>query len=558
MPSRAVDAAGLLAARDRRSESRRLRREQDAVLPQGRGARAAPRRCRSAEAVTLREGRDVTIVALSRLVHDALAAAERLAAEDGIEAEVIDPRTLVPLDLEAIVESVKRTGRLVVAHEAVEHGGFGAEIAAQVQEAAFDFLDAPIGRVGAPFAPIPFSAPLEDAYLPGADEIVAAVRATLSDQTIGAVVSGYLILRRFGVRLRDRRRGIGGMCACGASQRGPRRQGRACSRPGAGTAGRRSRCRWPSRCCSSRASTGTSTASRSRASAAGGCTMPRGKVIGGSGSINAMIYVRGNRADYDEWAAGGAEGWSYDEVLPYFKRSEDNERGEDAFHGVGGPLSVSDSRAMSPLIETMIEASRARGPRAQPRLQRRRARRASGRFQLTQRNGRRCSTAAAFLHPALERPNLDVFTDAMALRILFDGSRAVGVEVARDGKVEEIRAERDVILSAGRLPVAGAADDLRHRARRGSRALRDRGPREPAGRAQPPGPLHGAGELRDRRAVALRRLHAGELRAARDRGPRAADVQHPRGRGVLPHSAGAGRARHRVPLRRRRCSTTRG
>ena len=130
------------------------------------------------EAVTLREGGDVTIVALSRLVHDALAAADRLAAEDGIEAEVIDPRTLVPLDLEAIVESVKRTGRLVVAHEAVEHGGFGAEIAAQVQAAAFDFLDAPVGRVGAPFAPIPFSAPLEDAYLPGADEIVAAVRAT--------------------------------------------------------------------------------------------------------------------------------------------------------------------------------------------------------------------------------------------------------------------------------------------------------------------------------------------------------------------------------------------
>ena len=87
---------------------------------------------------------------------------------------MIDPRTLVPLDLELIVASVERTGRLVVAHEAVEHGGFGAEIAAQVQSAAFDFLDAPVARVGAPFAPIPFSAPLEDAYLPGTDEIVAA------------------------------------------------------------------------------------------------------------------------------------------------------------------------------------------------------------------------------------------------------------------------------------------------------------------------------------------------------------------------------------------------
>ena len=106
-------------------------------------------------------------------------------AEDGVEAEVIDPRTLVPLDLDAIAESVKRTGRLVVAHEAVEHGGFGAEIAAQVQHVVFDFLDAPVERVGAPFAPIPFSAPLEDAYLPGAAEIVAAVRATLSDKPSG-------------------------------------------------------------------------------------------------------------------------------------------------------------------------------------------------------------------------------------------------------------------------------------------------------------------------------------------------------------------------------------
>jgi pyruvate dehydrogenase E1 component beta subunit len=127
-------------------------------------------------AATLRAGSDVTVVALSRLVHDALGAADRLAAEDGIEVEVIDPRTLVPLDLDAILRSVERSGRLVVAHEAVEHGGFGAEIVAQVQRAAFDYLDAPIGRVGAPFAPIPLSPPLEDAYLPGVDEIVAAVR----------------------------------------------------------------------------------------------------------------------------------------------------------------------------------------------------------------------------------------------------------------------------------------------------------------------------------------------------------------------------------------------
>jgi acetoin:2,6-dichlorophenolindophenol oxidoreductase subunit beta len=123
-----------------------------------------------------RPGRDVTIVAWSKMVHEALRAAESLAHE-GIEAEIIDPRTLVPLDLDEIVGSVRRTGRLVIAHEAVQHGGFGAEIAARVGAAAFDDLDAPIARVGAPFAPIPLSPPLEDAYLPGADEVVAAVRA---------------------------------------------------------------------------------------------------------------------------------------------------------------------------------------------------------------------------------------------------------------------------------------------------------------------------------------------------------------------------------------------
>jgi choline dehydrogenase len=195
--------------------------------------------------------------------------------------------------------------------------------------------------------------------------------------------------------------------------------------------------------------------------------LPRGKVVGGSGSINAMIYVRGNRADYDGWAAGGADGWSYDDVLPYFKRSEDNERGANEFHGAGGPMSVSDSRSMSPLIETMIEASVLAGHEHNPDFNGA-SQEGVGRFQLTQRNGLRCSTAAAFLHPAAERPNLDVITDALALRILFDGTRATGVEVARGGTTEEIQAERDVILSAGayQSPVLlmlsgiGPAEDL--------------------------------------------------------------------------------------------------
>ena len=195
--------------------------------------------------------------------------------------------------------------------------------------------------------------------------------------------------------------------------------------------------------------------------------MPRGKVIGGSGSINAMIYVRGNRADFDGWAAGGADGWSYDEVLPYFKRSEDNERGEDEFHGVGGPLSVSDSRAMSPLIETMLEASVAAGHEQNPDFNGA-TQDGVGRFQLTQRNGRRCSTALAFLHPAADRPNLDVFTDTTVQRILFDGTRAVGVAAERGGAAVELRADREVILSAGAFhtPVllmisgVGPAEDL--------------------------------------------------------------------------------------------------
>ncbi len=179
MPSRAVDAAGLLAAAIRdpnpvvfvENKTLYFRKEE---VPE------RPEPVAIGTAAVLREGRDVTVVALSRLVHEALAAAERLAAEDGIEVEVIDPRTLVPLDLRTIVGSVERTSRLVVAHEAVEHGGVGAEIAAQVQAAAFDYLDAPIARVGAPFAPIPLSAPLEDAYLPGADEVVAAVRGLVA------------------------------------------------------------------------------------------------------------------------------------------------------------------------------------------------------------------------------------------------------------------------------------------------------------------------------------------------------------------------------------------
>jgi len=178
MPSRASDAAGLLASAVADPNPVVFVENKTLYFKKGEVA-DDPEPIPIGEAAVLRPGSDVTIVALSRLVDDALTAAERLSAE-GIEAEVIDPRTLVPLDLDTIVESVKRTNRLVVAHEAVEHGGFGAELVAEVQAAAFDHLDAPIQRVGAPFTPIPVSPPLEDAYLPGADEVYAAARSTLS------------------------------------------------------------------------------------------------------------------------------------------------------------------------------------------------------------------------------------------------------------------------------------------------------------------------------------------------------------------------------------------
>jgi pyruvate/2-oxoglutarate/acetoin dehydrogenase E1 component len=177
MPATAADAAGLLlsAIADPNPvvfvENKSLYYRRETIpealepLPIGR-------------AHTLRRGRDVTIVALSRMVGEAMTAAERLAA-DGIDAEVIDPRTLVPLDLDPIADSVRRTGRAVVAHEAVRTGGYGAELAAELQTAAFDYLDAPIQRVGAPFMPVPLSPTLEDAYRPAADQIEAAARLAI-------------------------------------------------------------------------------------------------------------------------------------------------------------------------------------------------------------------------------------------------------------------------------------------------------------------------------------------------------------------------------------------
>jgi choline dehydrogenase-like flavoprotein len=173
--------------------------------------------------------------------------------------------------------------------------------------------------------------------------------------------------------------------------------------------------------------------------------LPRGRVLGGTSSINTMVYVRGNPIDFDGW---GQPGWSYRELLPYFKRSEDNERGESAYHGAGGPLAVSDGRSNNPMSAAFVEAAAQAGhPTNQdfngPTQE------GFGFFQLTQRDGRRESSATAFLHPAAERPNLTVETNVQVHRVVVEAGRAVGVTGARLDEPVTVRAAREVILAAG-------------------------------------------------------------------------------------------------------------
>ena len=177
---------------------------------------------------------------------------------------------------------------------------------------------------------------------------------------------------------------------------------------------------------------------------------PRGKVLGGSSSINAMIYMRGHRADYDAWAAAGNAGWSYEDVLPAFRRSEHNERGADAFHGTGGPLNVMDLRSPNPFSPRFVEAAKEAGFAAHPDFNGA-EQEGVGLYQVTHRNGERCSAAKAYLTPALGRANLRVRTGAQVTRILLEGTRAVGVELLQDGQRLSVRARREVLLCAGAL-----------------------------------------------------------------------------------------------------------
>jgi len=195
---------------------------------------------------------------------------------------------------------------------------------------------------------------------------------------------------------------------------------------------------------------------------------PRGKVLGGSSSINAMCYVRGVARDYDDWAARGATGWDWNSVLPYFRRSENNSRGADALRGGDGPLSVSDLRHVNPLSEVFVEAGEQagfvrnddfNGP----------SQHGVGLYQVTQKDGARCSAAVAYLHPVKSRPNLTVHAGAMASRITFDRHRASGVTCSHLGRAFHYEATREVFLCGGAinspqllmLSGVGPADHLR-------------------------------------------------------------------------------------------------
>lgn len=175
---------------------------------------------------------------------------------------------------------------------------------------------------------------------------------------------------------------------------------------------------------------------------------PRGRGLGGSSAINAMLYVRGHPADYDEWRDLGCDGWGWDDVLPHFKKAEDNSRGADEFHGTGGPLCVGELRSPHAISEAFIEAGLQNqlprnddfnGPMQE----------GVGFYQVTQKDGERCSAAAAYIHPHADRPNLTVLTRTRVERVLFEGKRAAGIRVAGKGGRRDLGAGREIVLAGG-------------------------------------------------------------------------------------------------------------
>ncbi|MEQ6900594.1 GMC family oxidoreductase N-terminal domain-containing protein [Nocardioides sp. YIM 152588] len=195
---------------------------------------------------------------------------------------------------------------------------------------------------------------------------------------------------------------------------------------------------------------------------------PRGRMLGGCSSQNAMIYIRGNRADFDGWAEAGAKGWSYDEVLPYFRRSEHNSRGADALHGGDGPQYVEDPRSPNEVSQRMVEAMVEAGlPRNDDFNGAEQV--GAGLYQVTQHRGRRWTTADGWIAPARRRKNFTVWTDSTVLRLALAGGAVAGVDVEREGRRVTVRAEREVVLAAGAfgtphvlmLSGVGPADHLR-------------------------------------------------------------------------------------------------
>ena len=283
---------------------------------------------------------------------------------------------------------------------------------------------------------------------------------------------------------------------------------------------------------------------------------PRGRVLGGSSSINGMIYVRGQPEDFDHWGQLGNRGWSWDDVLPYFKKAEDWEGGADEFHGEGGPLLTSRTADQPLLCQKLIEAGTEIGleyhadvnhlpPGAGDSI---------GWVQQTRRGRRRQSAARTYLRAALKRPNLQVVTNALVHRILFDGTRAVGVEYARGGGLERVDAAREVILAAGAigsphvLQLSGIGDP----AHLGRVGISD--PACSARRRQEPArPLSRAGHLhRDRREDLEREVARPAVCRRGDALPlcrhRHADLRRLAGRRLGQGAGGIGNSRHPMPL----------